>query len=167
MTLDELALACLSHFESEEARLRDNLDALHAVRCALLQRDVTVLSAALEQLNEVANGLARLNEPRIKLRRQIAAALGSPNETATVSELAAHVSKDVSIQLTGRTDTLTELAREVNRAQRDNAFLSHQMLQFLNGVLAQLTHSESAGNRYGVHGQLHGSRAGSTYQARC
>jgi len=165
--MDTLVLACLAHFEQEEAMLAASLEALREVRRSLIQGELGGLQAAMAQQQQAAQTAAALTETRHRLRQRLADQLGVHVEQTTLRALAARISGPLREQLLQVRQRLGGMAREIERLNRGNLALMRQSIALLQKLVECLSAEGSGTLRYTATGDIEHGSCGHFLQARC
>lgn len=164
---DRLVLACLAHFEQEEALLDASLDALRGVRRSLIQGDLSGLDEAMGKQQRVAQTAVDLSEARHRLRRRLADQLGVQVDQMTLRALAERCSGSLRDQLLQARQRLSDMATEIERLNRGNLALMRQSIALLQNLVECLSAEGPGTLRYTATGDIEHGSCGHLLQARC
>jgi hypothetical protein len=162
----DLAEACLSHLNREEAALQGTLDTLRVVRAAALAGDVPRLEALHDRQEEAARLTRQLGADRERLRAQIASRLRVSVAEATLERLAAHIGGSSAEILRATASRVRELASHVDRLNLANATVLGYCLGFTRRVLRDLTGGGTPAESYGPDGTVTESPCGPLLSAK-
>jgi flagellar biosynthesis/type III secretory pathway chaperone len=165
--LQDLVLACLAHFEQEEALLSASVEALREVRRSLIHGDLPGLQQAIGRQQGAARTAVGLFEMRQRLRQRLAEQLRVPAEQATLRALAERCSGPAREQLLQARQRLLERTTEIERLNRGNVALMHQSMALLQRLAEGLSAEGTGTPRYTAQGNLEHGSCGHFLQARC
>jgi hypothetical protein len=158
--------AWLVYLTQEEGFLTTTLESMKRVRAALIQNDLPGLTEALAGQDRAVQTGLDLRQGRGLLQEETAAALGIPAEELTLGRLAARSSGLPGERLALARDRLSQLARELDRTNRDNAIVVRFNLDFYEQMLVAITGGEPGGGGYGPQGNKRAAPCGSLIEAR-
>ena len=164
---ERLALTCLAHFEKEEAMLAATLDAMRAIRSALIARDLQQLETAVSQQQQTAKTAGDLRASRDEIRQRVAESLGMATEHVSLRHVVKLASPRIADRLESCRRRLSEMANEIERMNRANAMLVRHSIDMLHGFLECLAGAATRSNRYDAGGRIEDGSGGTLFDTKC
>lgn len=142
----------LAHLETERLSLEAMLKAIRDVHAALRDLNDQALQSSLEaEARELACGVA-LQERRHRLQIELGAKLQIRPEEVTLRRLVTLATGSVRDSLERVWRSLSEMAAETERLNRQNAAMIGHSLSIARGVVEQITGAAGTGESYGAGG---------------
>ncbi|MBR55006.1 hypothetical protein CMK19_14700 [Candidatus Poribacteria bacterium] len=157
-TIDKAALNRLTHILTQEVSLCKKLFKLTTSAPPILASDnAEKITSLLGVLDTQATELKALSMTRMALMLEFARLLGIPVISSSgtahlkLRKLADVVSEPFSTSFRNFSSELNQLARLIQSAQSDNAYIIHRARDYINATLRLLV---SAQNSFGYSGEL-------------
>ena len=142
----------LAHLETEQSSLEAMLNAIRGVHAALRDLNDQALQSSLEaEARELASGVA-LQERRHRLQHEFAARLHIRPEEVTLRRLVTLATGSVRDSIERVWHSLSEMAAETERLNRQNAAMISHSLSIARSVVEQITGVTGMGESYGATG---------------
>ena len=161
---DEIAAACLTHLQAEEAVL-DQLEAIvDRSHQALVERNISELFETGEQLHTQRGASLEIAERRQILRRELGIWLGVLPEQVTMSQVSKHLDGSFRSQYATIQRRLRERVLRLSHILQNNAMIAAQQDLVIRQTMATLT-GQTEQERYGASGQLQPGQSPSIFEA--
>lgn len=142
----------LAHLENERQSLEAMLSAIRNVHAALRDLNDEVLQSSLEaEARELAAGVA-LQERRRRLQGELGAKLRIPPQEITLRRLITLSSGSVRNSIERIWRSLSDMAAETDRLNKQNAVMIGQSLAVARGVVERITGASGTNESYGASG---------------
>ena len=159
-----IAEQLLDHLRDENAALAAMLGAVRDVHQALMHLDDEALQRSLAaEARELSSSVA-IQQRRQKLQTELAEVLHVAPQEITLRRLANLTTGSVRESLDGAWRSLTEMATEVDRLNRQNAAMIGQSLSIVRGVIERITGMAAVGESYDASGGRAESHVGPLVQ---
>lgn len=142
----------LEHLENERSSLEAMLTAIRDVHVALRDLNDAALETSLEvEARELASGVA-LQERRRRLQCDLAEKLRIRPEEVTLRRLMMLASGSVRDSIERIWRSLSEMAMETERLNRQNAAMINQSLSIARNIVEQISGASATSESYGATG---------------
>jgi hypothetical protein len=142
----------LDHLENERISLEAMLSAIRSVHVALRDLNDEALQSSLEaEARELACGVA-LQERRRRLQNELGAKLHIPPHEITLRRLITLASGSVRDSIERIWRSLSQMAAETDRLNKQNAVMIGQSLSIARGVVERITGASGISESYGASG---------------
>lgn len=154
----------LKHLESESATLAAMLNAVRDVHHSLKNLDDAALQRALEaEARELASSIS-MQQRRQSFQAELASLLRKDPQDVTVRSLIPLTTGTLREKVEQIWHSLSEMAAEVDRLNRQNSAMISQSLAIARGVVERLTGVSGAGESYTAVGARADSHVGPLVQ---
>jgi len=142
----------LSHLEDEKASLGAMLNAVRDVHFALRDLDDEALRKSLVDEARELSASTKMQQRRRQLQNKLATILDVAPQDVTLKRLLAVTSGSVRESVETVWRSLTEMAREMDRLNRQNAAMISLSLSIARGVIERLTGVTAVSESYNAIG---------------
>ena len=142
----------LSHLGEETASFAAMLDAVRGVHTALRQLDDELLGQCLEAEHRELTSVLALQERRQALQEQLAPQLQLAPREVTLRRLMQSTSGSLREAIERGWRSLSEMATELDRLNRQNAAMIKLSMSIAKGVIDRLTGMKTVGESYNAVG---------------
>ena len=159
-----IAERVLDHLNHENDTLSAMLDAIRGVHVALRDLDDEALQISLEAESRELTTNVAIQERRRELQFELAPLLNVSPQDVTLRRLSAATSGNARDSIMSIWRSLSEMATEIDRLNRQNAAMIGQSLAIARNVLEQIAGVSGAGESYSATGTRAESHVGPLMQ---
>ena len=154
----------LSHLGDEKETLAAMLQAVRDVHHALINLDDAALQESLQaEARELSSSIA-IQSRRLRLQNEFANILHIAPQEVTLNRLVSMTTGSLRESIEQIWQSLLEMAKEVDRLNRQNAALIGQSLAIIRGVVERLAGVSGVGESYNAVGARSGTHVGPLLQ---
>lgn len=143
----------LAHLQEEEHALESLLLAVRGVWQALVSRDGTSLTEALQAEAAGLHIGEEMRDKRRRFREFMAERLGTVASDVTLARITQTASPEMQMELNRCRARLTEMSAELAKLNQQNAAMTRQSLDLTRSIISQLTQSGPHFSGYNASGK--------------